>query len=130
LKAEYGIKILFQGFFYHLYLLLNICLCHDLYKSMYSPFEAKKKRIILYYVISVFGAIIIALIAFFTYTFFCYLSMLLMIIYLVISIGCTIYCLQRLPKSGLSKEMKSLILKRHLYWTIIFILSNLYPFYA
>ena len=130
MKAEYDIKILFQGFFYHLYLLLNICLCHDHYKSMYSPFEAKTKRIILYYVISVIGATIVALIAFFTFTFFCYLSILLMIIYLVISIGCTIYCLQRLPKSGLSKEMKSLILKRHLYWTIIFILSNLYPFYA
>lgn len=97
---------------------------------MSCPFQSSRKRLVIYYFVSIVTTLIVALIGLFTKNVFSYLSMLLMLTYFILAASCTVYCLQRLPNSGLSQQIRSLIWRRHLFWTMFFTVSNMYPLYA
>lgn len=108
------------------YLLLNICLCLDLILVIRAPFKSKDKRVNIYYAICFLFSLGYAL--FFEYTSFASSLYQLIVIcsYFIIAPISIVYCTIRLNRSGLSKEAKVLIYSRHVYWIVVFLLTNAY----
>jgi len=66
----------------------------------------------------------------YTRNLFSFVSAFITITYVFVAIFCTVYCFYRLQKSGLAKEVKMMIWRRHIFWTAVFFITNLFPFYA
>ena len=96
-------KVFLQGFSYSMYIILNICICFDLVKSIRDPFSQTEKRERFYILIS------------YTVSFFCailftvldkagsYIYLIFLITFLLVSSGSLIFCWIRLRNSSLSK---------------------------
>lgn len=134
-------------------LLLNICLCYDLIKTIQSPFTPASNRAKFYYIISIFVPLVItAFIVIYNtvgngglnansctscldkhpsssiqyqgtqingsgniilaYT---------LSIYIIVAIYSTVFAFRRLNRPGVSKEVRSMFLKKHLIYVIVFI---------
>ena len=52
-----------------------------------------------------------------------------MFIYLVTAVASIVYCFRSLRSTGLSKQTKTLIYRRHIYWIASFVLANVYLIY-
>jgi len=50
-------------------------------------------------------------------------------VYIIVAIWSILFCAYRLLYSGLSKEAKRLVMKRHVFWILSFILTNSYLMY-
>jgi hypothetical protein len=111
----------------------NICLCIDLVLMIKHPFAQKGKRIVKYHIWS-YSIAMIAVFekgylmsnasikeGFMSWTeFFCFIT------YIFFGIYSCCFAFSRLSKPGVSKEVRSLITKRHISYIVFYFFCNLY----
>ena len=111
------------------YLMLDTFLCFDLISIIRNPFGSKEKRVSKYVIISLFMGLVNAIIFMQTNALGSIFLVSVMGFYLIISSWSVLFCAYRLYYSGLSKQARSLVLKRHVFWIFSFTLTNSYLMY-
>lgn len=111
------------------YLMLDLFLCFDLISIIRNPFGSKERRVSLYVVISLLVGLVNAIIFMKTNALGSIFLVSVMGCYLIVSTWSVLFCAYRLYYSGLSKQARSLVLKRHVFWIFSFILTNSYLMY-
>ena len=116
-------------------MVFNICICVDLILMIKHPFVSKSKRITRYHIVSYTYALLTTLEKFYfeqaeyKVLFGDYLSIMQILAYvgfLVMGISSSVFAVVRLCKPGVSRELRVLILKRHVSYIICYALCNLY----
>ena len=104
-------------------------LCIDLYLGMRDPFQQSGGRIQTYIIASFVLSLASALILSNWSQITLWIYVVCGSAYAIAAILTTVYTSVRLYKSGLSAQVRSLILRRHLFWITVFCLSNSYIAY-
>ena len=114
--------------------MLNIMLCIDLVLMVRYPFEKKESRIPWYLMISLIlsipSAITLVLQADsnMAMTIGSYLAFTYKTTFILIFICSVIYICRKLSGPGFSKEVRNLVLKRHIMTTVLWLITNTYTF--
>ena len=117
----------------YLSLCLNICLMIDLVLMIKFPFNSKDKRMTRYIVVSMISAVLVS--SFLVHSIVENFSINGFIVFvsgycflIVIGIYSSTYAYKKLSKPGISSEIRSLVLKRHIIAVSLYIILNLYVF--
>ena len=110
---------------------LNVSLSLDLLSTFWYPFKERNSRATLYVTLSVIFGILMALMILFpvqswTIDLGIFLTAALIIAYLGLASYTIIYVTVKMFSPGVSKEAVSLIWKRHVSSTIVFVMTNIY----
>ena len=138
---------MFYSFFQLVSLTLNLCLCIDLIMTIYDPFSPAYRRTNLYYMFSITSSVVLVLIIFaigqkqtddnnieydcldqtipgqfvqIQDTANLVLAMTLSL-YIVVAIYSTVYSYRRLHRPGVSAPVRSLFVKKHFLYVVVFI---------
>jgi len=111
------------------YLVLNICLCYDLISVIKDPFASKEKRVTRYIIISLFLGSVNGILFMNTNEGGSIFFAVVMSIYCIVAAWSIIFCAYRLYYSGLSKQTRRLVLTRHVFWILSFLVTNVYILY-
>jgi len=109
--------------------MLNLFLCIDLVLVIRNPFGSKEKRVKFYYFVSYSTGFLISLLFVTTDAVGSFFQLVVMFAYLITAFLSIFFCLKRLNSTALSKEIKVLIYRRHIYWILSFVLANCFLFY-
>ena len=125
------ISFFFQTFLFNLGLMLNICIAWDLYLIIRFPFQSPESRYFKYYMLSIFVSLIPATVRLMTlhtdeYMAYSYLNLGIMIAYASIGMFSSIYAFYMLSGPGVSTQVKQLLLRRHIFFIVLFFLCNLH----
>ena len=112
-------------------LILNICLCVDLILMVRYPFESKDGRVNKYLIVSFILALIPGYFMSSGDTFVGVrigfgISFALRIIFALTFILSIVYTCKKLSGNGFSKEVRKLVLQRHIITVLLYIITNLY----
>ena len=115
-------------------LCLNTALCIDLILMVRYPFDKKENRVIVYLVVS---GVISVLIAFGTVIFTLspalvgtgiLLQAIVTSVFVITFVTSVCYTCSKLSGPGMSKEVRGLVLNRHIATMVIYLVCNLYVF--
>ena len=127
--------------FMFLTILLNTCLAIDLILMIKHPLQVKEKRVSIYIAVSVSMTLTSITARYFTISYHPnahfglwplpnilvqIFALCIMATYLVVSIASVIYALLKLCKPGISKESRKLVLLRHIFSIVGFIIAQFY----
>ena len=125
-------------------LVLNICLCIDLVKTVKYPFSMKDSRLRKYLIISFASGLLSGFERFYSIEYIkghgeeddiqrlvsilvtCLSELALFAIFSVAGIFSCVYAYLRLNKPGVSQEVRQLILRRHITYIIFYMFCNLF----
>lgn len=110
---------------------LNICLCIDLILMLAMPFEKKEPRIKKYFIGSFIAACLMGILKLFinnatAYLWLNWIEMFAYFTFVVFAIGSSVYAIQKLRQPGVSKEVRFLIVRRHVIFIAFYLLSNVF----
>ena len=114
--------------------MLNIMLCIDLVLMVRYPFEKKESRIPWYLIISfIFSipstiTIVLKPSSNKMMTLGCFLAFTYKSVFILIFICSVIYICRKLSGPGFSKEVRNLVLKRHIMTTVLWLVTNTYTY--
>ena len=94
-----------------------------------DPFASKEKRVTRYIIISLFLGSVNGLLFMTTNEGGSIFFALVMSIYCIVAAWSIIFCSYRLYYSGLSKQTRRLVLTRHVFWILSFLVTNFYILY-
>lgn len=114
---------------YYFYVAINMFLCVDLYLGMRDPFKKSGSRVQTYVITSFVVSLTLAMVLPFWADIMLWFCVVIGSVYAILAVLTTLYIIVRLYKSGLSAQVRSLILRRHLFWITVFCLSNSYIAY-
>ena len=130
-----------SGFFlatlcFNLSLTLNSMLCLDLILMVRNPFQSKESRLPKYVIVSILLSLPVAYMQSFVgnhhsnaiLTAGCYGSMVLLALYLILFLASIVYTMKKLSKQYFSKTVLSLVLKRHVLTSVVYLVTNLFFF--
>ena len=115
-------------------LMLNIMLAIDLVLMVRHPFDKKESRVPLYVGISILvSAILTNLVVLngrnqVVARIGSVLSVIVILTYFVVFVFSLIYTWRKLRGPGMSEQVRSLVLKRHILTSVLYIFGNLYGF--
>ena len=122
----YGVRLFLQLCTYYFYVAINMFLCVDLYLGMRDPFKKSGSRVQTYVITSFVVSLTLAMVLPFWADIMLWFYVVIGSVYAILAVLTTLYIIVRLYKSGLSAQVRSLILRRHLFWITVFCLSNSY----
>lgn len=120
----YKVRLFLQQFTYYFYVAINFLLCMDLYLGMRDPFKKSGSRVQTYVITSFVVTLTLAVVLPFWTNIMLWFYVVFGLVYAILAVLTTLYIIVRLYKSGLSAQVRSLILRRHLFWITVFCLSN------
>ena len=110
----------------------NVCICVDLILMIKHPFVSKSKRIIRYHIVT-YAVASIAVAENLRYdvysndqSFLTTTQIIAFLSFFFMGIFSSLFALNRLCKPGVSREVRILILKRHISYIFAFFACNLY----
>ena len=118
-------------FFWTASMIFNVCICFDLILMIKHPFVSKSKRIMRYH-IATFTIATIAVIEkvngglYKTKSYLTLTQLLAFIAFFFMGIFSSLFALNRLCKPGISREVRVLILKRHISYILAYFACNFY----
>ena len=111
----------------------NVCICVDLILMIKHPFASKSKRIARYYIFTFIVGFIAVVensrrydILVSDQSFLTYSQVIIFLTFCIMGIFSSLFALNRLCKPGVSREVRILILKRHISYILAFFACNLY----
>lgn len=110
----------------------NVCICIDLILMIKHPFVSKSKRIIRYHIFTYIVASIAVLenlnedVVSSDQNFMIYTQVFAFLAFFFMGIGSSVFALNRLCKPGVSREVRILILKRHISYILAYFMCNVY----
>ena len=114
-------------------MVFNICICFDLILMIKHPFDSKSSRILKYHIWSYTIAIIAGLEkeVFFpenrgVESYLGWTQFLSFICFMIMGLFSSFWACSKLSKPGISREVRMLVLKRHVSYIICYFLCNLY----
>ena len=107
---------LFEIFWLYMTIALNLCLCLDLFLMIRYPFAKKDKLMNIYVWVSLVASIVVSIKSAWATN----------IIFLVTGVGSSIFAFSFLNKPGISREIRSLVLKRHISSIVFFFVADQY----
>jgi hypothetical protein len=123
------VRLFLQLCTYYFYVAINMFLCVDLYLGMRDPFKKSGSRVQTYVITSFVVSLTLAMVLPFWADIMLWFYVVIGSVYAILAVLTTLYIIVRLYKSGLSAQVRSLILRRHLFWITVFCLSNSYIAY-
>lgn len=98
----YDFRIFAQGALYTIYVMLNVFFCLDLQLILKQPFQQKAKLMHYYLAISAIVGFTGGCVYYYDVESFAVFSMSILMIYVIVMIWTSIYCIVRIPNSGLT----------------------------
>ena len=115
--------------------MLNMCLSIDLILLVRYPFAQKDGRNKIYVTVSILVSLLYTCGLGFssspddtTYEMAVWLGIIMLCIYFCIFLFSIVYTCKKLSGAGMSKEVRNLVLKRHILTTLLYLVSNSYLF--
>ena len=111
---------------------INICVCIDLILTIKRPFKAKEPRMPRYYICTFVVATMQATILTFFYmdedvlTIGEWIGSGAIVVLWILSVGSIVYGLVKLCQPGISREVRNVIMARHVVTILFFVIGNLY----
>ena len=132
-ESIYATSILLERLFWVPTLLFSICISIDLVIVVRNPFSSHKSRTWYYYVVTAIISVMTACLKLlstlqadrFTYG-LAYLEIIEYIVFLIFSIASIVIAAYRLLQPGVKKQLRTLIIKRHLLYIFTFLVCNMY----
>ena len=121
-----------KSFFWTASMVFNICICFDLILMIKHPFDSKAKRIVKYHISSYTIGIIAGLEKVFFpealggQSYLGWTQLISFICFMIMGLFSSFWACSKLSKPGISREVRMLVLKRHVSYIICYFLCNLY----
>ena len=113
-------------------MVFNICICFDLILMIKHPFDSKASRIAKYHISSYTIGIIAGLEKVFFpealggQSYLGWTQLISFICFMIMGLFSSFWACSKLSKPGISREVRMLVLKRHVSYIICYFLCNLY----